>query len=434
MNIDRRVVLALALFAVLAPALARAQETPPPEEPQQEESMFDDSIEAAEDEMPRVERKRKLVRWNEYEGPWATLKFGLAGMVEGAAFSQDDDNREQLGDLETAFKVRDFRLLFSGRFPKSKRNVTWKTGFMWDGAQEQWLVRETGFIVDVPELSGHLFIGRTKEGTSLSKHMVGYAMWGMERSPMHDAAIPVMVDGVRWMGYVPKRKLVWNLAYFNQTITGTRTYPYYDQQIAARIAWLPTFSEKEGELLHIGASFRYGDPQNDELHVRARPEANPAPYFIDTGKFKAEHTTFFGPEVYYRRGRMLVGSEYYFLKADAPENGNPMFHGGDVVLTWQFTGESRVYSTKGGVFTFLKPHTSVFEGGPGAWEGIFRISYMDADDGAIEGGRNLRISPLLAWHLTDELRWTFAYGYDILDRFGTRGTAHIFQSRVSFMF
>ena len=436
MNIDRlrlAATITVAAMLLLAPP-SRGQQPSSSEPPAEPQPMLDDSMEAAEDEMPQVDRKRKLVRWNEYEGPWITMKFGLAAMFEVAGFSQDENNIEQLGQLETTYKVRDFRLLLSGRFPKIDRDITWKTGFMWDGAQEKWLVRETGLIVDVPEMKGHLFIGRTKEGSSLTKHMVGYAVWGLERSPMHDATLPIMADGIRWMGYSPKRHVVWNLGFFNQTLTESRTTPPHDRQYVARIAWVPFLSPKDGELLHVGATLRWGDPHNGDLQLRARPETNPAPYFVDTGTFRARHTTMIAPEMYYRKNQFLIGSEYFFMKADAPASGNPRFHGGDVVATWQFTGESRAYSTKGAVFGFLKPSTSVFQGGRGAWEGILRFSYIDTDDGPIQGGKNWRISPLLAWHLSDEIRWTFGYGYDVLDRFDEKGSTHIFQSRISLMF
>ena len=435
MNIDRRRVAAtiIAAMLLLAPP-SRGQQPSSSDPPAEPQPMLDHSMEAAEGELPQIEKSRKLIHWNEYEGPYITLKFGVAGMLDYGVFSQDEDNELQVGTIDPGYKVRDFRLLFSGRFPKLDREVTWKTGIMYDGAQGKWLVRETGLIVAVPEMWGHLFIGRTKEGTSLTKHMVGFSVWGLERSPMHDAAIPIMVDGIRWMGYRTKRNVVWNLAYFDQTITESRTYPYYDRQVAGRVAWLPAVSFDGGKLMHIGMSFRYGNPQNGEMQLRAKPEATTAPNFVDTGKFPAEHSTMIGPEAYYRNGRFLIGSEYYFLKADSPSTGNPLFHGGDVVATYTFTGEARPYSTKGAVFGFLPVNGSVFRGGKGAWEGILRFSYIDTDDGTIRGGKNWRISPLLAWHLSDEIRWTIGYGYDVLDRSGEKGSTHIFQSRVSLMF
>ena len=55
-------------------------------------------------------------------------------------------------------------------------------------------------MVAVPELWGHVFVGRTKEGFSLNKVMVGYAGWTMERSTMSDASIPILADGIKWLG------------------------------------------------------------------------------------------------------------------------------------------------------------------------------------------------------------------------------------------
>ena len=92
-------------------------------------------------------------------------------MYEGAAYAQDEASNQQF-DLEPAGKVRDFRLLLKGRF-KSERPVTWTCGIMYDGATDSWLFRETGIMVALPELRGHLFIGRTKEGFSLNKVMAG---------------------------------------------------------------------------------------------------------------------------------------------------------------------------------------------------------------------------------------------------------------------
>jgi hypothetical protein len=34
----------------------------------------------------------------------------------------------------------------------------------------------------------------------------------------------------------------------------------------------------------------------------------------------------------------------FFQKADAPRSGNPLLHGGEAVVTWLATGETRVYN------------------------------------------------------------------------------------------
>jgi phosphate-selective porin OprO/OprP len=65
--------------------------------------------------------------------------------------------------LKGEFKVRDFRLVASGQL-RTKRPLSWKVGFMYDGPSSSWFVRETGVMVGVPEISSSFFVGRTKEG------------------------------------------------------------------------------------------------------------------------------------------------------------------------------------------------------------------------------------------------------------------------------
>ena len=77
-----------------------------------EESTLETTVEAGESsvELPR----RRLVRWNEYDGPLTTLRFGAGLLYEIAAFSQDEASEQQF-DLRAEGKVRDVRLLFKGR-------------------------------------------------------------------------------------------------------------------------------------------------------------------------------------------------------------------------------------------------------------------------------------------------------------------------------
>jgi phosphate-selective porin OprO/OprP len=138
----------------------------------------------------------------------------------------------------------------------------------------------------------------------------------------------------------------------------------------------------------------------------------------------------YGGEIYYRHGSWLFGSEYWFQDTDSPENGNPRFHGGEVVATWLITGETRPYNTAGGFFKGISPNRTVFQGGPGAFEAVLRLSYIDLDDGGISGGKFWRITPMMNWHLSDNLRLEFTYGYGELDRFNLTGGTQFFQSRI----
>jgi phosphate-selective porin OprO/OprP len=247
---------------------------------------------------------------------------------------------------------------------------------------------------------------------------------------MSDATVPILGDGVKWLGYSKKWQLLWNLGYFIDSYNARQSFSTYDNQFVARIAWLPIMSESDKTLLHIGLNGRSGAVDEDELQIRSRPEAFPASYFVDTGKFTAYNTTMAGWEIYYRPGSWLFGTEYWFQAVHSPESGDPLFHGGDVVITWLITGETRGYNTVGGFFKFVSPRKTIFDGGPGCWEAVFRFSYIDLDDAKIHGGKFWRLTPMINWYASDNIRLEFAYGVGNLDRFDRKGYTQFFQSRV----
>ena len=410
----------------LVPAIAYCQDTSKiiTDGTQGEMQLSRDSIRHITSRQPR----------NQFDLGFTTLKIGMGFLYEFATYAQNAEGKRQSDSgaykLEPTFRTRDFRVLVSGTF-NTKRSISWRAGFMYDGQSDGWFLRETGIMIGVPELKGNLFIGRTKEGFSFSKVMIGYSGWTMERQMAIDA-IPLLADGIKWLGYLPKQKIFFNVGAYTDWASKNQSFSTYHWQVAARVAWLPINSPKENKLLHLGFNARYGEPEDDQIRLRSRPEANPAPYFIDTKVFPSEHSTSFGYEAYYSRGPLMIGSEYYLHNYNSPANGNPRFHGGELVVSYLFTGESRPYSTVTGIYSFVPVTKPVFKGGWGAWEAVLRYSQLDLDDGAINGGKFWRITPMVNWYLTRILRLEFAYGYGILDRYHLKGATQFFQSRLQF--
>lgn len=374
---------------------------------------------------------RRLVKWNEYEGPLFTLRASAGVILDAGTYSQDDASREQF-DLQPDWQVRDFRVMLNGRI-KTRRAITWCAGLMYDGNNHAWLVRQTGVMIAIPELKGHLFVGRSKEGVSLNMVMVGYSGWSMERSPMVVASVPLLADGVKWMGYFPKRHFLYNLGWYSDALSEGQSFSSYDQQFLARVGWVPILQEN-GSLLHVALAGRYGLVNDRTLRLRSRPELNIAPYFVDTEAFPAHDTRLAQAELYYRPGPWLFGTEYFVQRVDALEGPDPIFHGGDAVVSWLITGETRKYNTAGGYFLSVSPRRTLLEGGPGAWEALLKLTYTDLDDGPIHGGRFWRLTPMVNWYATDHLRLEFAYGVGQLDRLGLKGTTQFFQTRLQFQF
>ena len=410
--------------------------------------------------------KWKFLDWNELQTPILTLRVGAGLLVDHIGYTQDNPSGEQVA-LDPYVKFRDTRLILGGRI-RSSRPITWQTGFMWDWYQEKWFVRQTGLVVAVPEILGKLWVGRSKEGLSLNRVMVGYDGWTMERFPFSDASTPLLADGIKWLGASPENHLTWTLGAFTDWLSEGESFSYYERQVAGRLGYIRMDSESAGRLVHIGLGGRLGLPSEDSLQLRARPEVGAAPYIVDTGKFGSTLAGQVGVEAYYRSGPLLVGTEYYVedarfsggsvsrgpeaqpgavddhlprilslspqvgvdAAAQSVDPNHVVFHGGDLVAVWLITGETRPYTTVGGFFAPVSPARPVTAGGPGAWEAILRMSYIDLDNGPIRGGKFWRITPMVNWHLTDNVRLELAYGYGILDRFDATGRTHFFQTRL----
>ena len=383
-------------------------------------------------EVVKTDTVPKAKRWRLFPGKLTTFKLGAALFYDYAGFSQDDNSKRQADSagyvVESAFKLRDFRFLLSGQF-KTKRTISWKAGIMYDGVNDAWFVRETGVMINVPELWGNFFIGRTKEGFSLNKVMNAAAGWGMERQTAIDL-IPILADGIKWLGYLPKQRILWNLGVYADWLSDSQSFSTYKWQTVARIGWLPIYSQADKTVFHVAVNYRYGRPDDNEIRVRSRPESNPAPYFIDTGKISSDGSNHLGGELYYSKGAWMFGSEFYVHYFNSPEAATKMFHGGDLMVSYFITGETRPYSTANGIYGFTPVSRPVFKGGPGAWELLLRYSNFDLDDGQVHGGKFWKVTPMVNWYLSKEVRLEFAYGYGVLDRFNLKGATQFFQTRI----
>ena len=149
-----------------------------------------------------VPKRRNFLRRTDYDLGVTTFNFGAGFLWDLATYSQDAASREQV-DVVTRGMVRDGRFLIRGKF-KTQRQFTWQAGIMYDVPSKTWRFRQSGLMVGLPELWGSVFVGRAKEGISLNKVMVGYDGWTNERTMINDA-IPILADGIKWLGYSPER-------------------------------------------------------------------------------------------------------------------------------------------------------------------------------------------------------------------------------------
>ena len=382
--------------------------------------------EAGADDDPRP--RRQLIKWNEYDLRFTSFRFGFGLLVDASTYLQDDESEQQF-DLDPDVGLRDARLLFRGRL-KTTRPLSWTIGYMYDSIDEVWRFRQTGVQIGFPELNGDLFIGRTKEGYSMIKVMTGYHGFAMERSPGLDAFVPILADGLKWMGYFPGRRVFFSLGAFDDAVSEEESFATFDRQLVTRVGWLPIASVEAKTLWHIAVMSRVGRPDERSIQLRSKPEDSLAPFFVETPDIASDRAGTTGIETYYRKGSWLFGGEYDWQNVDRKAGRDLAFHAGNVLAAWLITGESRGYNARGGYFEAVSPDRPVLEGGPGAWEAVLNLSYIDLNSHDIRGGKLFRLTPMMSWYLSDNVRLEFAYGYSILDRFGLVGHTQFFQGRL----
>jgi phosphate-selective porin OprO/OprP len=167
--------------------------------------------------VPKKDSLIKELPPNQFDGSYTTMRVGLGYILDAATFHQSAVFKQQMDSaglaLNSKIETRDFRILTGGVL-KTKRSLSWKLGFMYDGDKKTWYLRETGVTIGVPEWFGHIFIGRTKEGYSMVKVMNGHSPWAAERQMALDV-IPILADGIKYFGSLPKSRVFWNLGYYN---------------------------------------------------------------------------------------------------------------------------------------------------------------------------------------------------------------------------
>src|SRR3954469_20446209 len=107
----------------------------------------------------------------QYDNEYFSMRFGGGLLIDYTRFEQDQDSQDQL-DLHPEIGIRDLRGLVGGRTPW--KPVIYTLGYMYDARANSFRFRQTGLRIKIDRLNGVLFLGRTKEGFSTNKLMVGY--------------------------------------------------------------------------------------------------------------------------------------------------------------------------------------------------------------------------------------------------------------------
>src|SRR5262245_17656208 len=219
-----------------------------------------------------------------------------------------------------------------------------------------------------------------------------------------------------------------NFNQFNGASFGDGKYAY-----SGRLSGLPVYECDGRYLFHLGVAYQWrkgsipsdfnggttlpstANPNvtenTDLVRFRARPSIRDAvgaqgdgTRVVDTGNIIADDVRAVNTEFLAYCGPLWAQSEFCIAHVDnavfpassaATRRGDLDYYGTYVQVGYILTGENRGYDRRFGKYDRVKPaknfiFTNDAEGhcqrGPGAWEVVYRYSYLNLNDDAIQGG------------------------------------------------
>jgi len=318
-------------------------------------------------------------------------------------------------DLEDSVEWRRARLYVEGQI---YGNVSFKAQYDFAGGdadlKDAWIA-----VSDVPGV-GHVKVGHYKEPFSLDELTSSKYLVFLERA-LPNVFAPGRNAGISIYDAPMEERMTWAVGAFKDVDDFGEGSGDDNYAATARVTGLP-YCTDEGDLVHLGlgASVR----SVKDVRYRQRPEAHFSPRFVDTASFDADSVGLVGLEAALVQGPASLSAEYMMSSVDSEEADDPSFHGFYVQGGYFLTGERLAYKKSAGAFSRVKPERNLGEdGGAGAWQVAARYSFLDLNDGELEGGELQTASLGLNWWLNPNTRMMFDYVLSDLDEVGETGAA-----------
>ena len=326
------------------------------------------------------------------------LRVGGRIMLDAAFMDADRDLEDAFGkdEFDNLYEFRRARLFMEGTIYE---NVHYKAQYDFAGQEVEFKDMYINVDADFAEFK----IGNFKEPFSLEELTSSKYITFMERG-LPNVFAPSRSVGLQIHGEAVEKKLNWRAGWF----WGPAPEGMIDSAFTARIAFAPIFENKGEELLHFGAAISIRDPDSKEVRYRQRPEVHTTTRLVDTGTIMdVKGITLVGLEAAYVTGPFSAQAEVMWASVDSKAAGDPTYMGFYVYVSYWLTGEHRVY--KDGEFDRVKPKENFGNGGSGAWEVRARYSYLDLNDGDVDGGELSDFTLGVNWHLNPATRVMLEY-------------------------
>lgn len=338
-------------------------------------------------------------------GDGNTFQFHGRLQTDYAFFNEDDGV-----DLPNQGDIRRLRLGVKGTFAHD-----WVYAFFTDtnGGQptvgDAWLAYN-GFD------NVSLKLGSQIELVTLEQNISNLNTAMLEHSIVHDAFFPGRNIGAT-AAYGGEN---WRLAagVFGDGVNDGNETDETQHAFGTRATYAPI--NDDNQVLHLGASYRYAEPNAGDETVRfnARPGTRMSDGIraADTGDIaNVKSFDSAGLELAYTYDNYALQAEYIRAGVDRQGGSDLDFDGWYLQGSWFLTGEQRRYKVGSGGFSGIKVNDPLDQGGWGAWELAARYASLNLSDDDIDGGELDTIHMGVNWHPNNNVRFNLNYIINEID-------------------
>ncbi len=338
--------------------------------------------------------------------------------TDAAVFNQDANHLRRFGSTPDGIAFRRARFGMLGDYGPANYRIE----FEFAGGRPQFLDVYAG-VTDIPYL-GYVRVGHYFEPFSLEQVTSERFATFLERSIINQAFAPQRNLGTMVRNAILDDRATYAVGLFatDSDVFGDSVGAPVGIALTGRATGLPWYEPDGTRYLHLGVGYSFRESHNRSVQFRAQPELRigqttpTTPFVADTKAIPSDYSQLIGFEWLLMNGPVSVQSEAMLGPVHSPTGGNLLFWGGYAEAAWRITGESRTYRKDNGTVERLIPRRDFvgrdpasFGRGPGAVELAARVSYLDLQDGRVNGGRVTDLTLGVNWHLNPYLRVTGNY-------------------------
>ncbi len=380
------------------------------------------------------DEKAKAAKKKEDDAKKPSVKVSGRLQYEADFFDQNDASKARVGNMRNGTDLRRAWIGVAGSY----KQFVYKANF--DLAPSAMSFKDVYLgIKELPWL-GDMRIGYFKEPSSVEQLTGVHQMWFNDR-PLSMSGISSYMQnralGIEFSNGSRVEDFLWTVGFFQNC--SDSIHRHYDdwystsdtrsgEGVTARFVKILQNCPEYGRVFHVGASFTYKAWNPDEkMNWGTREENDLGLKSIETGNFYGTTDTYMvSPELVFTNNSFAVIAEYNYIRLKNRDMDDMNIHGGHVSVSYLLTGEHYNYSKSTGTLTYIKPNcdfvrrceNGMFESGTGAWQVLYRFSWIDYRQMPLLAGVDGEASKIgicydhtfgLNWQMSQTFRVVFNY-------------------------